>query len=331
MSFILTNDRDPSIIYNANHWSHENNPNEFNGTSTFCNVAGGTATFKFDGSGIISVTGLIQAMGFQASGRSSYSIDGSPPQIHVPSVGNTTQFNVDFFETFVPSGSHTLLITTLDENKFVYLDYILFSKPLPEKIPGTAVIPVPNFSTTLPATTVMQSITSTTSSPDAQPVLSPSSSLVVTTPAPKSSELLNPPALSQTSPTSDSLAMLNEPSGSLHGTGTFHPDSLSARTTTAPGTLSRKTAPSSLSQMSSAGVITLKDTSLSPSSSHASVPPGADKTTAPQVAPTQHVSLGVIIGPIIGLLVLVALIGMLLGRICYARAMKRPLLISDSP
>ncbi|KAF9547195.1 hypothetical protein CPC08DRAFT_755503 [Agrocybe pediades] len=150
---VITNvdDRDPSITYNANHWGFEQNKNELDGTSTFTDLPGGIATFRFSGPSTIVVFGVIQAASFQPSGRSTYSIDGSSPQIYVPSpLNDTAQFNVNFFESSVTSGSHSLIITTLDTGKYVYLDYI-------------QIIPLPSSTSTTRATVASASSSSGTS------------------------------------------------------------------------------------------------------------------------------------------------------------------------
>ncbi|KAF9556801.1 hypothetical protein CPC08DRAFT_75597 [Agrocybe pediades] len=133
MSVIIVDDRDPSITYSGTEfsWGLEENANEFDGTSTFCNVVGGTAKFSFSGPSTITVFGVIQAASAAASGRSTYSIDGGIPQTFLPSpLNNTAQFNVKFFESSVSSGSHNLVITTLDgDDQFVFLDYIQLQLP----------------------------------------------------------------------------------------------------------------------------------------------------------------------------------------------------------
>ncbi|KAF9554311.1 hypothetical protein CPC08DRAFT_766817 [Agrocybe pediades] len=150
---MIIDDRNPSIVYNSGHWGLEENAKECNGTSTFCNIVGGTATFNFTGAHIIdtrlrwltislgchdgpsvgpaniSVFGVIQPSSFHASGRSSFTIDGDTQYIFTPPAGDRElpQFDVEFFSTFVGgvAGPHTLVITTLDgDNHFVYLDYI---------------------------------------------------------------------------------------------------------------------------------------------------------------------------------------------------------------
>jgi len=45
----IFDDRDQEISYNADHWALKNNDQESGGTDHFCNIVGGTATFKFDG------------------------------------------------------------------------------------------------------------------------------------------------------------------------------------------------------------------------------------------------------------------------------------------
>ncbi|KAF4616988.1 hypothetical protein D9613_008884 [Agrocybe pediades] len=283
----IVDDRDPSITYNSNHWGFEENQNEVDGTSTFCNIVGGTATYHFSGPAIIRVFGTIQASNV-ASGRSTYSIDGGTPQAHVPLPQSNPQFNVKFFESSVPSGSHTLVITTLDgPNVFVYLDYIqVVSQPSPTTAPPPPPQQPDTSTVTLTATNV---VTATLQS------------------------------------SSNTPAKLDGQSSSGSGTTTPHSGSSSIPTTLASGSL-LGTSTHDLLQ-TSLRMVTITGSPLPASTSASS--PAADTTSTPQVAATtHHVSLAMIIGPIIGALVIITIL--LVAGICYARAWRRRVLISKS-
>ncbi|KAF9556800.1 hypothetical protein CPC08DRAFT_820269 [Agrocybe pediades] len=290
----IVDDRDPSITYNSNHWGFEENQNEVDGTSTFCNIVGGTATYHFSGPAIIRVFGTIQASNVP-SGRSTYSIDGGTPQAHVPLPQSKPQFNVKFFESSVPSGSHTLVITTLDgPNVFVYLDYI---QVVSQSSPTTTAPPPPpqqpdTSTVTLTATNVVTATKTTT----------------------------NPQQSGSNTP-----ANLDGQSSSGSGTTTSHSGSSSIPTTIASGSL-LGTSTHDLLQ-TSLRMVTITGSPLPASTSASS--PAADTTSTPQVAATtHHVSLAMIIGPIIGALVIITIL--LVAGICYARAWRRRVLISKS-
>ncbi|KAF9553927.1 hypothetical protein CPC08DRAFT_713346 [Agrocybe pediades] len=308
---MIFDDRDPSIVYNANHWGVEENPGEFDGTSTFCNIPGATAQFQFTGPATITVVGVTQAPSFQASGRSTYSIDGGTPTTHVPSpLSDTAKFNDIFFKTSVSSGTHTLVITSLDgNNQYVYLDYIQVDQQAP---------PSPTHSTTPNAapthqdppstpTTIVQVFTWTT---DAQ-VVTETKTQVVQTVAGSNTQAAGPDSQSipgggniQTGPSSSSPTAGGTPGSSSLLSGSSH------------DTRSFQTASASSQVVTVVNGVTFT-TFLPPTTASF---PSLDTTSSPQVAaaPAHHVSLGVIIGPVIGALVILALL--LLAAICYARS-----------
>jgi len=49
MSVQIVDDRDPAISYNVQHWGLESQAGAFEGTTNFCNIVGGTATYQFNG------------------------------------------------------------------------------------------------------------------------------------------------------------------------------------------------------------------------------------------------------------------------------------------
>ncbi|KAF9554304.1 hypothetical protein CPC08DRAFT_712988 [Agrocybe pediades] len=154
-------------MYNTNHWDLEEDLRDFDRTSTFCKTVGGTATFNFTGPATISVFGIIQPASFQASGRSSYTIDGGTPKIYVPSADHEIHlFDIQFFSTPVfDAGPHMLVITTLDDNNhFVYLDYIQIIPKVDtsSSVALSSVIIVNPFFTGLPTFTAIEATTTTT-------------------------------------------------------------------------------------------------------------------------------------------------------------------------
>ncbi|KAF4616399.1 hypothetical protein D9613_008864 [Agrocybe pediades] len=305
---MIFDDRDPSIVYNANHWGVEENPGEFDGTSTFCNIVGGTATFDFNGPATISVFGVVQATSSNAAGRSTYSIDGGSPQTFNPPSPSTAQFNVKFFETSVTSsGSHTLVITTLDGDKhFVYIDFIEVVQQAPPTTTATHQDPPPPPQS---PTTIVKVVTKT----NAQGVVT----TTTTTSIPAQTVGSNTQAAgpdTQSSARSGAIQTESSPSSpTLGGTAGSASSPLSG---TSHGTGPSQAASASSQVVTVVNGVTFT-TFLPPTTASF---PSLDTTSSPQVAaaPAHHVSLGVIIGPVIGALVILALL--LLAAICYARS-----------
>jgi len=142
MSVQIIDDRDPAIIFNVNHWALQGIAQEFDGTSHFCNIEGGTATFTFDGvcawshscisvniptnvhvgPASVAVFGTIQSA--TTPGRATCDIDnGQSVFLRSLAQPSNDQFQVPFFETTVSSiGSHTL-VSTLGAAPYI-LDFI---------------------------------------------------------------------------------------------------------------------------------------------------------------------------------------------------------------
>ncbi|KAF9561138.1 hypothetical protein CPC08DRAFT_762252 [Agrocybe pediades] len=300
MGSVLTiDDRDPAVVYNAMHWGQEPEPSGFNGTSTFCGLVNGTARYDFSGSptfavggpATISVFGLLKAASFQPSGRTSYSIDGSAPEIFVPAPGDTDTFNVKFYEASVPEGNHTLLITTLDgDGSTVYLDFLQLAQQ-PQLIAS-----VPAHSGSDNGASVNVQVTTITNSQGG--------GIMTLT----QTEMANAPAQPTQATGSDSSSSSAGTAGGTSGSSSqTESENLRHLTTIISGITFTADIPATASFPSPTGTTSVVQQDLGATTHHSS-------------------SVGVIVGPIMGILVLFCLL--MLGGLCYARAWRKRVLMS---
>ncbi|KAF8963489.1 hypothetical protein BDZ97DRAFT_1919736 [Flammula alnicola] len=119
-------DRDPLISYSGT-WEDGGVDNEYNKTTTWTNWSGSTAKITFSGTSI-SVWGTIAVADLGVAPHSSYSVDDGPAMLYEANQSSTAQYRQQFFQSGnLSPTNHTLLLTTLVEGAYFYLDYALIT------------------------------------------------------------------------------------------------------------------------------------------------------------------------------------------------------------
>ncbi|KJA20481.1 hypothetical protein HYPSUDRAFT_43186 [Hypholoma sublateritium FD-334 SS-4] len=116
-------DRDPSIVYTGT-WNAGGYSSEYEGTDTWTNTTGASASITFTGIGI-SVCGTIGALGNGIAPQSSYSIDGGAQTDYTAVQQAGAQYKQCFFRSAtLASAIHTLVIGNTADGGNYYMDYI---------------------------------------------------------------------------------------------------------------------------------------------------------------------------------------------------------------
>ncbi|KAJ3504503.1 hypothetical protein NLJ89_g7906 [Agrocybe chaxingu] len=172
-------DTDPAIVYTNEgiDWGrYGDGTHEYNNTATLSVKQGATARFTFEGSSV-AVYGTVGVNDILAV--SSYTIDGgSPVNYTMPRVSSNQYRHLFFQSPTLPRGTHTLVIQTLVDDGYYWLDFLTVTSEA-----------VTSASSPGPPTTIIPPSTST-------------SSLSTGSPAPDSTTSSSPPP-NQASTSSD--------------------------------------------------------------------------------------------------------------------------------
>ncbi|PPQ72214.1 hypothetical protein CVT26_006969 [Gymnopilus dilepis] len=179
MVLLTLDDRNPSIIYSTG-WNQAGSALEFNKTTTWTAVAGSTAKFTFQGTGV-GVFGTVgKKLPKSIAPVSEYSIDGSAPVTFTADPKAVVQTSQAFFQSpLLPDGVHTLTVTNKLASDPLFLDFLMVladsDTPLPSSISLTSAS-----STSASSTSATSSSSSATSSSSVSTTSSSSSSSVPT-------------------------------------------------------------------------------------------------------------------------------------------------------
>ncbi|CAA7269959.1 unnamed protein product [Cyclocybe aegerita] len=121
-------DTDPAIAYSQG-WGRFGSGSEYNTTTTLSVKAEETATLAFKGSSV-SVYGTTPAIG-NVLASASYSIDDDIRIIQTsPKVTANVYQSLFFQSPTLPEANHTLVITTLAEGAYYWLDFITVTRAI---------------------------------------------------------------------------------------------------------------------------------------------------------------------------------------------------------
>ncbi|KAJ6506820.1 hypothetical protein C8R45DRAFT_922984 [Mycena sanguinolenta] len=127
----IVDDRDPLIQY-AGAWSQAGSSEEFDSTTTFSTTTGSTATFPFVGTSV-TVYGTVGAHNVTPQASWSFAVDGTVTGTYNPPANMTSDIHHQALWTTPASslanGSHNLVITqaTAASVGVLYLDYIMWT------------------------------------------------------------------------------------------------------------------------------------------------------------------------------------------------------------
>ncbi|CAA7269960.1 unnamed protein product [Cyclocybe aegerita] len=117
-------DTNPAIVYTNEgiDWGRFEGTNEYNRTATLSVKQGATARFTFEGSSV-AVYGTVGTNDILAV--SSYTIDGGSPVNYTAPRVSSNQYRHLFFQSpTLPRGTHTLVIQTLVDDGYYWLDFL---------------------------------------------------------------------------------------------------------------------------------------------------------------------------------------------------------------
>jgi hypothetical protein len=142
---LFVDDADTLVQYSG-AWSELSFEDYFQHTAHVSTVAGSAVSFTFQGN-FVSLNGPI-AYGPDGRGlNASVVIDGGQPSLLAPThptlAGNTTFNSPIFTSSGLASGTHNLVITTLDNDHPLYVDYFLFGDTSGAASSSTTPAPAP--------------------------------------------------------------------------------------------------------------------------------------------------------------------------------------------
>jgi len=126
MTTHIIDDHDPAVVFSPG-WSQGGSGKEYNSTTSYTDSAGRNATLTFQGISVAVYGTIGSSNGGRPPPRTSYAIDGNTLVIYEPVLMSTAQQHQRFFQSAqLPTGDHTLVITTLRDNCDIYiLDYFI--------------------------------------------------------------------------------------------------------------------------------------------------------------------------------------------------------------
>ncbi|KAL0952592.1 hypothetical protein HGRIS_006847 [Hohenbuehelia grisea] len=135
---VIVDDRDPAIVYSPD-WFLGGGPDEFDGTTHGTNSNGASFQFQFNGTSV-SVIGTLSPLGYRDSVPpvSTYRVDDANPTTFSPTTDADVHHQVTFFTSpSLQDGVHTLFMTCIVENTFLWFDYLLV-QPVASSDPASA-------------------------------------------------------------------------------------------------------------------------------------------------------------------------------------------------
>ncbi|KAJ8495477.1 hypothetical protein ONZ45_g12847 [Pleurotus djamor] len=126
-------DNDTRIHYSTG-WTLGGSSHEFNQTTHGTNIAGAAFSFSFNGTGIM-VFGTIDADQGTGPPNSTYVLDGVLSSTFTAPKIQGVMYHVPFYESLdLPYGEHLLVGSCEDGGSQIFLDYLVFSSPIPQDL-----------------------------------------------------------------------------------------------------------------------------------------------------------------------------------------------------